>query len=313
MYWRLSWSFLSRSRCVWVSQSHLLPGALIAVVVTATMQLQGLNVNKGRRSDQSVICNQHPQHFRHLWRVHPHVAGVGSDLRLHRQRGNLAVGRGGGPSASEGVRTQYDRELAAQGGNMLCGFLGALPMTGVIVRSAANVQAGAATRTSTILHGSWLLVFVMLLPWLLRMTPVACLAGILVYTGVKMIKIEQVKELVTYGRGTAAIYLATTFAIVATDLLTGVLIGFRFVVVPSGTALLASEGRSVRARRQEGRDACDLAGLGYLPEGAGHGTDIGKRAAEHCAASGCGQAAPRRPCLHRVVARLEPQCSLARL
>lgn len=80
---------------------------------------------------------------------------------------------------------------------MLCGFLGALPMTGVIVRSAANVQAGAATRTSTILHCSWLLVFVMLLPWLLRMTPVACLAGILVYTGVKMIKIEQVKELVT--------------------------------------------------------------------------------------------------------------------
>lgn len=46
MYWRLSWSFLSRSRCVWVSQSHLLPGALIAVVVTATMQLQGLNVKK---------------------------------------------------------------------------------------------------------------------------------------------------------------------------------------------------------------------------------------------------------------------------
>ncbi|NEK71119.1 MAG: SulP family inorganic anion transporter, partial [Xanthomonas perforans] len=79
---------------------------------------------------------------------------------------------------------QYDRELAAQGvGNMLCGFLGALPMTGVIVRSAANVQAGAATRASTILHGSWLLVFAMLLPWLLRMTPVACLAGILVYTG----------------------------------------------------------------------------------------------------------------------------------
>ncbi|TQT99972.1 SulP family inorganic anion transporter, partial [Xanthomonas perforans] len=127
----------------------------------------------------------------------------------------------------QGARTQYDRELAAQGvGNMLCGFLGALPMTGVIVRSAANVQAGAATRASTILHGSWLLVFAMLLPWLLRMTPVACLAGILVYTGVKMIKIGQVKELATYGRGTAAIYLATTFAIVATDLLTGVLIGF---------------------------------------------------------------------------------------
>ena len=126
-----------------------------------------------------------------------------------------------------GARTNYDRELAAQGvGNMLCGLLGALPMTGVIVRSAANVQAGAATRVSAVLHGAWLLVFALLLPWLLRMTPVACLAGILVYTGIKMVKLKQVKELAAYGRGTAAIYLATMTAIVATDLLTGVLVGF---------------------------------------------------------------------------------------
>lgn len=126
-----------------------------------------------------------------------------------------------------GARTQYDRELAAQGvGNMVCGALGALPMTGVIVRSAANVQAGAATRMSTILHAGWLLVFAMLLPWLLRMAPVACLAGILVYTGVKMVNLRQVRTLAAYGRGTAAIYLATMLAIVATDLLTGVIVGF---------------------------------------------------------------------------------------
>ncbi len=62
------------------------------------------------------------------------------------------------------TRTNYNRELAAQGiGNMICGLLGALPMTGVIVRSAANVEAGAKTRLSTILHGLWLLVFVALL------------------------------------------------------------------------------------------------------------------------------------------------------
>ena len=126
-----------------------------------------------------------------------------------------------------GERTRYDRELTAQGiGNMLCGFLGALPMTGVIVRSAANVQAGSATRGATIMHGALLLVFAMLLPWLLRMTPVSCLAGILVYTGVKMVNLGQIKDLAVYGRGTAAIYLATTIAIVATDLLAGVIIGF---------------------------------------------------------------------------------------
>lgn len=75
-----------------------------------------------------------------------------------------------------GPRTQYDRELAAQGvGNMICGALGALPMTGVIVRSAANVEAGAKTRTSAILHGAWLLLFVALLPMVLRMIPTASL------------------------------------------------------------------------------------------------------------------------------------------
>jgi MFS superfamily sulfate permease-like transporter len=126
-----------------------------------------------------------------------------------------------------GVRTNYDRELTAQGvGNMICGVLGALPMTGVIVRSAANVQAGSATRMAAIMHGAWLLAFVMLLPWLMRMTPVSCLAGILVYTGVKMVNPKQIKDLAAYGKGTAAVYVATTVAIVATDLLTGVIVGF---------------------------------------------------------------------------------------
>jgi MFS superfamily sulfate permease-like transporter len=127
----------------------------------------------------------------------------------------------------DGARTNYDRELTAQGvGNVVCGMLGALPMTGVIVRSAANVQAGSATRMAAIMHGGWLLVFAMLLPWLMRMTPVSCLAGILVYTGVKMVNPGQIKSLAAYGKGTAAVYVATTVAIVATDLLTGVIIGF---------------------------------------------------------------------------------------
>ncbi len=74
----------------------------------------------------------------------------------------------------DGVRTNYNKELRAQGvGNFLCGLAGALPMTGVIVRSSANVQAGAKTRASTIFHGVWILSFVALLPWLLREIPMA--------------------------------------------------------------------------------------------------------------------------------------------
>ena len=72
-----------------------------------------------------------------------------------------------------GPRTKYDKELSAQGvGNMICGLLGVLPMTGVIVRSGANVDAGAATRASAILHGVWLLLFASVLPFTLNYIPI---------------------------------------------------------------------------------------------------------------------------------------------
>lgn len=134
-----------------------------------------------------------------------------------------------------GPRTQYDRELSAQGlGNMICGALGALPMTGVIVRSAANVQAGATSRLSTVLHGGWLLLFVLLLPWILKMTPVTALAGILIFTGAKMINPSQLREFANYGRGSVLVFVATALAIVATDLLTGVVVGMALSLLRLG-------------------------------------------------------------------------------
>jgi MFS superfamily sulfate permease-like transporter len=126
-----------------------------------------------------------------------------------------------------GVRSDFDRELSAQGvGNMLCGLLGALPMTGVIVRSSANVQAGATTRYSTIFHGLWLLAFVLLLSSVLQSIPVASLAGVLVYTGFKLVDLKAFRGLSRYGRMPMFTYAATALAIIFTDLLTGVLIGF---------------------------------------------------------------------------------------
>lgn len=125
-----------------------------------------------------------------------------------------------------GVRTKYDQELAAQGvGNMICGFLGALPMTGVIVRSAANVQAGGTSRLSAILHGLWLLLFVVFLSSVLTMIPTASLAGILVYTGYKLINPSSIRELWQFGKSEVFIYLATVVVIVVEDLLIGVLTG----------------------------------------------------------------------------------------
>lgn len=132
-----------------------------------------------------------------------------------------------------GVRTNYNKELRAQGlGNLLCGVAGALPMTGVIVRSSANVQAGAVTRLSAVLHGVWILGFVALLPWLLREIPMAALAGVLVVTGAKLVSLVHVRHLLhRYGPLPALIWAGTFIMIVATDLLTGVLVGLALSLV----------------------------------------------------------------------------------
>ncbi len=125
-----------------------------------------------------------------------------------------------------GPRTKYDQELMAQGvGNTLCGLVGGLPMTGVIVRSSANVQMGAKTKWSAILHGLWMLVLVALFPGVLRLIPTAALAAILVYTGYKLVNPAKIRSLARFGKSEVAIYFVTLVAIVGTDLLHGVLIG----------------------------------------------------------------------------------------
>ncbi|MBD1552962.1 SulP family inorganic anion transporter [Pseudomonas typographi] len=131
-----------------------------------------------------------------------------------------------------GVRSDFDRELSAQGiGNMLCGVAGALPMTGVIVRSSANVQAGARTRWSAVFHGIWLLAFVVLLSGVLQSIPVASLAGVLVFTGIKLVDFKALRGLGRYGRMPMFTYAATALAIIFTDLLTGVLLGFALTLL----------------------------------------------------------------------------------
>jgi MFS superfamily sulfate permease-like transporter len=126
-----------------------------------------------------------------------------------------------------GARTDYDKELRGQGiGNMICGALGALPMTGVIVRSAANVEAGATTRWSAVLHGGWLLLAVAAFPFVLNEIPTSVLAAILVYTGYKLVNIAQIRKIAEFGRQELAIYFVTLIGVVAIDLLTGVILGF---------------------------------------------------------------------------------------
>jgi MFS superfamily sulfate permease-like transporter len=131
----------------------------------------------------------------------------------------------------DGPRTHYDRELIAQGaGNTVCGLLGALPMTAVIVRSAANVQAGARTKASRILHGWWLLAFTVLAPAALTVIPVTALAAVLVHAGWKLLSLRDVGRLWRTERGEAVVLTGTALGIVVTNLFEGVLIGMLLAV-----------------------------------------------------------------------------------
>ncbi len=125
-----------------------------------------------------------------------------------------------------GPRTRYDRELAAQGiGNALCGAIGVLPIAGVIVRTSANLEAGAKTRWASVFHGVWMLAFVLLMPGLLRLIPVAALAATLVVTGFRLIQFPAIRALWKESRGEGVICIAVALTVVVLDLLTGVMLG----------------------------------------------------------------------------------------
>lgn len=130
-----------------------------------------------------------------------------------------------------GRRTDYDRELMAQGaGNAVCGLLGALPMTAVIVRSASNVQAGARTKASRVLHGLWLLIFTVVVPGVLGLIPVAALAALLVHAGCRLVPVREVRALWRGHRGEVVVLGVTAVAIVVGNLFEGVLVGLALAV-----------------------------------------------------------------------------------
>lgn len=122
--------------------------------------------------------------------------------------------------------TPTSRELIAQGvGNVICGLVGGLPVSSVIVRSSVNIHAGARTRVATIVNGILLAVCFVLLPQFLNRIPYACVAAILIVTGIKLINFKQLKSLRHQEWAQALPFLVTIFAIVLSDLLVGVMIG----------------------------------------------------------------------------------------
>ena len=122
--------------------------------------------------------------------------------------------------------TPVDRELIAQGlGNFLCGVLGAIPLTAVVVRGSANIQAGAKTKVSAFVHGVFLLLSVLLIPFLINLIPYASLSAILILTGFGLTKLRIYKSLFKLGLKQFIPFISTIIIILVTDLLIGVSIG----------------------------------------------------------------------------------------
>lgn len=156
----------------------------------------------------------------------------------------------------DGRPARFNKELFAQGiGNGLCGMLGGLPITGVIVRSSANVQAGAKTRLSTIMHGTWILCLIALAPQVLAIVPLTALAAVLLVTGWRLVSLQHVRTLFGhYGWMPVAIWTVTVTMVVVQDLLVGVTVGLALSLLQ----IIPHLRRRFRIERQESEDAVVL-------------------------------------------------------
>jgi MFS superfamily sulfate permease-like transporter len=122
--------------------------------------------------------------------------------------------------------TPLNRELVAQGiGNIICGFLGAIPITAVVVRGAANVDAGGRTKLSSFTHGLFLLCAILFIPFFLNTIPYASLSAILIITGYNLSKPKLFRNMWSLGSKQFIPFILTIVVILLTDLLIGVSVG----------------------------------------------------------------------------------------
>ena len=132
----------------------------------------------------------------------------------------------------EGRVSPKNRELFAQGaGNIVCGLIGGLPITSVIIRSSVNIDAGVKTRMSAISHGFLLVGCVLAIPGLLNAIPLSVLGAILLVTGFKLASLTLFRQMWSGGMNKFLPFVITVVAIVLIDLLSGVLIGLAIAIV----------------------------------------------------------------------------------
>jgi MFS superfamily sulfate permease-like transporter len=215
----------------------MLPGALVAVVtgilLNEIFKITGSSLAIGSQHLVSLPVPQSVDDFKNLITLpdfagftNPKVWIVGATIAIVASIETLLCIEASDRLDQQRRITDTNLELKAQGiGNLISSFIGGLPMTSVVVRSSANANAGATSKSSTIIHGILLLICVLSIPVVLNLIPLATLAAVLILVGYKLAKPATFKHFWHLGKFQFIPFVATVVAVVATDLLKGVGIG----------------------------------------------------------------------------------------
>ncbi|MDQ0784167.1 SulP family inorganic anion transporter [Chryseobacterium sp. W4I1] len=225
-----------------LKRMKMLPGALVAVVagilLNELFKLSGSSLAIGTQHLVSLPVPKSLDDFKNLVTMpdfngftNPKVWIVGATIAIVASIETLLCIEASDRLDKQRRITDTNLELKAQGiGNLISSFIGGLPMTSVVVRSSANANAGATSKSSAMIHGILLLVCVLSIPFILNLIPLATLAAVLILVGYKLAKPVTFKHFWHLGKFQFIPFVATVVAVVATDLLKGVGIGLAISV-----------------------------------------------------------------------------------
>lgn len=221
----------------------MLPGALVAVVVGILLNQLFIITNSNLAiTAEHLVTLPVPQSFAEFKNLvtlpnfngflNPKVWIVGATIAVVASIETLLCIEASDRLDKKRRITDTNLELKAQGiGNLVSSLIGGLPMTSVVVRSSANANAGATSKTSAIIHGVLLLVCVLTIPFILNLIPLATLAAVLLLVGYKLAKPATFKHFWHNSKYQFIPFVATVLAVVFTDLLKGVGIGLAISVI----------------------------------------------------------------------------------